>query len=81
MTWYSSKWWRFATSSSRRGVMSDADGRWIHLIGSIWWRATGPEKIPKCVHNVVACTGGYEDGDHVVCLDCDTDLTTGKSIS
>jgi hypothetical protein len=29
---------------------------------------------PKCIHNVVAVVGGYQDGDHMHCLDCDTDL-------
>ena len=80
MSWYWSKWWRFATSPSRRGVMLDADGRWVHLIGPIWYRTRDP-KPPRCVHNVVACTSGYEDGDHVVCLDCDKDLTTGRLVS
>jgi hypothetical protein len=42
-----------------------------------YWRG-GP---PKCVHNVVAGVGGYADGDHVHCLDCETDLTTGEKLS
>jgi len=37
MSWYWSKWWRFATSPSRSGVMLDGDGRWVHLLGPIWW--------------------------------------------
>jgi hypothetical protein len=28
----------------------------------------------------VAVVGGYQDGDHMHCLDCDTDLTTGKKL-
>lgn len=35
---------------------------------------------PNCIHNVVAVVGGYQDGDHMHCLDCDTDLTTGKKL-
>ena len=43
MSWYKHKWWRFALSPSREGVMLDADGRWVHLVGPLWWRASDPE--------------------------------------
>lgn len=42
MRWYRRKWWRFATSSARDGIIHDVDGRWAHLIGSIWYRTDGP---------------------------------------
>ena len=46
MSWYWSKWWQFATSPCgeahdwrRRGrrEIFDADGRWVHLVGPIWY--------------------------------------------
>jgi hypothetical protein len=37
MTWYWHKWWRFVLSPSRQGVMLDCDGRWVHVIGALWW--------------------------------------------
>jgi hypothetical protein len=77
MTWYWAKWWRFALSAARKGVMLDADGRWVHALGPLWVRTDGPA---KCIHNVVAAVGGYPGGDHLHCLDCDTDLTTGKKL-
>ena len=42
MGWYWGKWWRFATSPSRQGVMLDGDGRWVHVLGPLWYRTDGP---------------------------------------
>ena len=42
MSWYWGKWWRFATSPSRSGIMLDGDGRWVHVLGPIWYRTDGP---------------------------------------
>jgi hypothetical protein len=53
MGWYWSKWWRFATSPSREGIMLDDDGRWVHFVGPIWWLTTRsrtplPEWCSEC---------------------------------
>jgi len=36
MSWYTSKWWRFAVAPASDSTVSDSDGRWKHLVGSIW---------------------------------------------
>lgn len=38
MSWYQSKWWRFALASTNDSAgIIDADGRWIRLAGSLWF--------------------------------------------
>lgn len=36
MSWYRTRWWRFALSPSRCGVMWDTHGRWRHVLGHLW---------------------------------------------
>lgn len=36
MTWYRTRWWRFALSPSRGGVMWHTHGRWRHAVGPLW---------------------------------------------
>lgn len=36
MTWRYFKFWRFALSKSRVGIMRDSEGRWIHILGPLW---------------------------------------------
>jgi hypothetical protein len=37
MSWYQYKWWRFALSAARQGILIDAHGRWVHVLGPLWW--------------------------------------------
>jgi hypothetical protein len=39
MSWYTSKWWRFAFAGTSETAVAiiDADGRWVNVVGSIWF--------------------------------------------
>ncbi len=44
VSWYTSKWWRFAfapASDPREATVAviDADGRWVNVVGTLWFLA------------------------------------------